>query len=207
MQHMILDGTNNARMANATENDADTWIVEHIADNVYTLQHKASSRYLALDGGTCVNKTNVSSGTDGTVTAQQFKIQKDGAIYNIFPAGCPGQGVDRDFGAVDANIHTFGFTTGNGNQKWNIVSNGTLSTNEVDSGLTTSILYPVPSQNQLTLAGVTQATTILITDIQGKILLQKNINPGDTTIDVSSLSSGIYFVKSTKGKWAKKFIK
>ncbi len=74
-------------------------------------------------------------------------------------------------------------------------------------------LSPNPATNSLTLnlnqLKNLQNTTVSIYDIQGKLLLQQNINQPQTELDISGLAKGIYIIKVTNEKetMQSKFIK
>ena len=57
-------------------------------------------------------------------------------------------------------------------------------------------MYPNPSDGQLTLQLPSDANQakVNVYDYLGKTLMQKSINPDNNTIDVSNLSTGVYFV-------------
>ena len=60
-------------------------------------------------------------------------------------------------------------------------------------------LYPNPASDNATLEinGLNQDAKIVISDLQGRILSQDNINAGTTryTINVSEMSSGVYYIR------------
>jgi len=71
------------------------------------------------------------------------------------------------------------------------------------------ILYPNPASDKLLISGISENATISIYDLEGRkqIVLPQMLNP-EISIDVSSLSNGIYFLemKSGSGTVIKKFI-
>jgi len=196
----------NARMGNKTSNDTEVWTLKHLANDVYTFQNKATSRYLEVENAVCGNSTNVTSGTENSETHQMFKIEENGSSYSIKPQHCLVQGVDRDFGAVDANVHTFFFDPNNINQQWKILPLNPLS---VDLFSLEKITFgPNPAKQQITFFGVTEENIpIKIYDIRGRLLMTKKLNIGKTSIDVSKLSSGVYIISSKNNTWSKKLIK
>ncbi|AXT53519.1 T9SS C-terminal target domain-containing protein [Aquimarina sp. BL5] len=195
----------NARMDNGTSNDLDTWTLIHLGNDVYTFQNKATSRYLEVTNGSCGNQTNVTTGIDNTETYQMFKIEENGENYSIKPQHCLVQGVDRDFGAVDANIHTFFFNPTNVNQQWNITPTDPLN---IASFKFESVRFaPNPANEQITFTGVTGNIRIKISDLSGKLLMTKTLNPGTTIVDISELSRGLYIISSQDNSWSKKLIK
>ncbi|KAA1242662.1 Ig-like domain-containing protein [Aquimarina sp. RZ0] len=72
-------------------------------------------------------------------------------------------------------------------------------------------LFPNPvSDNNLTISGINQEkSTLEIVDIQGKVVLQKDIEDSQTAINVSRLKSGMYFliIKGLKFRKAMLFTK
>jgi hypothetical protein len=55
--------------------------------------------------------------------------------------------------------------------------------------------YPNPANDKIVISGLDLNTTELkLSDISGKIVLQKNISAGTTELDISFLQSGIYFI-------------
>ena len=56
-------------------------------------------------------------------------------------------------------------------------------------------LYPNPATNAINIAGISDNTTASIVDIQGKIILSTVISTGNSTIDISAISNGVYFLK------------
>lgn len=73
------------------------------------------------------------------------------------------------------------------------------------------IIYPNPAQDMLhiEIANLKANSTIAITDVLGKIVLTKTFINNSQNIDISSLQSGVYFVKVENriGSVSKKFIK
>ena len=90
-----------------------------------------------------------------------------------------------------------------------LVDTSTLSNNETVLSKSLTI-YPNPIKNSINVSvnnGVI-VNTITVYTVQGKKIVQQELKD-DTTIDVSSLSQGIYFVKlnTNKGEITKKVIK
>jgi len=116
-------------------------------------------------------------------------------------------------GAFGSPTLTFGSTT--------IVNNGETATfdmfiaklsnatgiNEINSSSKIEI-YPNPASNTLSI-NAPQHSAIGILNIQGKLIISMAANSNSTTIDISSLPTGVYFVKAVTGKGVvtKKFIK
>ena len=60
-------------------------------------------------------------------------------------------------------------------------------------------LYPNPATDKITieLSGMTQGGNLTIVDIEGQELMQQRITQPKTQMDISSLPSGVYFVRVT----------
>ena len=86
-----------------------------------------------------------------------------------------------------------------------IASNVALTTNENAShdGFT---LYPNPVTNYLTINTTDQILKLNLMDITGKIVKTLEVNSNEVTVDISNLSSGIYFVK-VEGEFGTKYSK
>lgn len=67
------------------------------------------------------------------------------------------------------------------------------------------VVYPNPATDQL-FAQLDEATDITIVDMTGKIIQQQSLQSGNNSIDVSSLASGLYFIRSVSGATVK-FVK
>lgn len=69
--------------------------------------------------------------------------------------------------------------------------------------------YPIPTEDILTLELENQFSSIQILDVTGKIQIQTTPLGQKSSIDVSSLSSGLYFVRlvSPNGSFTMKFVK
>jgi GH35 family endo-1,4-beta-xylanase len=66
-------------------------------------------------------------------------------------------------------------------------------------------ISPNPADTKITISGLTSSDkSFVVTDILGKNILKKTVvSDLDTTIDVSQLQSGLYFLKTVSGKSAK----
>lgn len=65
-----------------------------------------------------------------------------------------------------------------------------ISTKETSANIQ---VYPNPTSDQVHIV-VQASTTLSIFDAQGKLMLKRALNKGDNEIDLTSLSSGVYFV-------------
>ncbi len=76
-----------------------------------------------------------------------------------------------------------------------------LMTQIIDSGNTLDV-YPNPASNRITveLSGMTQSGKIAIIDMEGQEFIARQITAPKTQLDISSLPSGVYFVRLTNEK-------
>lgn len=97
-------------------------------------------------------------------------------------------------------------------KNWTI--NGDIASGNNCQAITTGIdelsntvfsVYPNPTSNLLYINSANKIDTIQITDVLGKIVYNENTTNSETTIDLSTLTSGIYFI--TVGNTTKKIIK
>lgn len=63
--------------------------------------------------------------------------------------------------------------------------------------------YPNPATNILNIENTNEIDTVAITNTLGQAVMKQAVNNNSTQVDVSSLSSGIYFVTVTSGNAAK----
>eukprot|EP01012_Entosiphon_sulcatum_P050075 TRINITY_DN68836_c0_g1_i1.p1 TRINITY_DN68836_c0_g1~~TRINITY_DN68836_c0_g1_i1.p1 ORF type:complete len:607 (+),score=29.90 TRINITY_DN68836_c0_g1_i1:26-1822(+) len=88
---------------------------------------------------------------------------------------------------------------------WSIlefVTNPALGVGNVYTAAATVSLYPNPAKDVVTveITGEYGAGAMLyVTDVTGKVMKMMNVTESKTTVDVKSMSSGIYFVKFVDG--------
>lgn len=61
------------------------------------------------------------------------------------------------------------------------------------------VIYPNPVADVLNITGLVEITSVSVYDISGKELIRQNANNQNVTLDVSSLSAGIYLVNIISG--------
>jgi hypothetical protein len=92
-----------------------------------------------------------------------------------------------------------------GNQTWGTPLNLTVGMEEVNQKGAIK-LYPNPASNQIQLGTEERLKSVLVSDVNGKPV---EVNRVNNLIDVSNLSSGLYFiqVETENGMFREKFIK
>ena len=142
---------------------------------------------------------------------------EDSIVIDLFPydAGTD-SGVDYTSGNIDTdpkeNITNAQGTSPFSNEK---IGTLTITLNEV-LGVTQNAaqrtqVFPNPTTGILSVTGATQISTIEIYDVLGKrVLVQNANNATNTTLDIASLSNGVYLVKisdTNQNQIIKKIIK
>ncbi len=104
---------------------------------------------------------------------------------------------------TESGTYTTNLTTVNGCDSTvtlNLTVSGALI--DVENGLTIS-LYPNPTSSNATLSieGLTDSATIILTDQQGKEISRQTLlsNEKQTTIDTYNLASGVYYISIIRG--------
>ncbi len=144
---------------------------------------------------------------DAAVTTQ-------GSTITASQAGATYQWINCADGQPINNASGISYTaTANGSYAVIVTHNGCSATSEcvVISNLDNKdfiqkrwIAYPNPAEEKLFIE-TDDAADVTITEISGKIIRHLPLQPGINTIDITSLSSGMYFIKS--GTSNLKFIK
>ena len=76
--------------------------------------------------------------------------------------------------------------------------NGTLS--NADFATTKFSVYPNPSSSLVTISSVDfDSYKLKVTDITGKVMMNKELNGLENAVDVSNFSNGIYFFEVNAG--------
>ncbi|MFN3343989.1 MAG: T9SS type A sorting domain-containing protein, partial [Flavobacteriales bacterium] len=139
---------------------------------------------LSSQGTTCVNYAPIVL-TGGTPA---------GGVYSG-PAVTSGE-----FNPAGAGVGTFSitytFTDGNGctnSASQNMVVDACLSVEEI--GSTISNLYPNPAADYVIIEGSSSIQSITIMDLSGKVISNQVFNALNSRLDLSTVSSGIYFIE------------
>ena len=76
-----------------------------------------------------------------------------------------------------------------------VASSASLNVNEVNNDNSRIVIYPNPTKNIVTISSSINIDSIEIIDISSKQLMTTKVNTNETSVDISNLSAGIYFVK------------
>ncbi|WP_367583714.1 family 16 glycosylhydrolase [Aquimarina sp. 2304DJ70-9] len=199
-QRLLSRGLENhsARMHDPGSYDDQRWIFTHLGDNLYTIKNKGTNRFLEVPYAQCGNGNNVATYTSAGGNHQKWKVIKNGNVYSFKPVHCQNVALDRAAGAINANVHTWGYSTNNNNQKWNItLSSGSRSVTTEASKENKIDLYPNPASEVIRVQGVQSNTRVKVLDFYGKVVITAKLNGNSLQID--ELPSGIYFLHTEKG--------
>lgn len=84
---------------------------------------------------------------------------------------------------------------------------GTCSSLSIDSPDTGLKIIPNPTQDFVTISGMSPDTNLELRDFSGKIVRIIPVNHSNTTVDLSDLANGIYFITESKSGIYAKIIK
>ncbi|KZS38855.1 hypothetical protein AWE51_14840 [Aquimarina aggregata] len=201
-----------AKMVNPGEYDDQKWIFNHLGDNIYTIKNRANGKYLEVPYAKCENSIQVSTYIQVLGDHQKWKVIQNGeGVYGLKPSHCLSQGLDRKNGVINANVTTYSFGLGNGNQKWKIkpvvinsqVSKDLPTNHKKEIGIS---VFPNPAKDFITISGVNSGKPIIIYDLFGNTLKKQVSKNQEESLDVSKLKSGLYIIKAS-GKNRIQFIK
>ena len=180
-----------------------TWTIRHLGNNMYTLRNGRTGRYLEVPRGECANGSNVSTWTNASSNHKKWQIEKTGSFYTFRPMHCLGKGLDRAKGAKSANVHIWEYRSSNKNQQWKVVATRGAKGNKALLTFNSFQVYPSPATTYVKISGVPNTTFVQIYDGNGRLLITSKVS-ADEKVDVSSLSSGLYFL-TIPGYTSKKF--
>ncbi len=184
-----------ARMHNPGNYDDQKWIFTHLEENVYTIKNKGTTRFLEVPYAKCGNGNNVATYTSANSNHQKWKAIKNGDVYSFKPMHCQNVALDRAAGAINANVHTWGYSASNNNQKWKIIETS-VDVNRVSKifvGEENKIrVYPNPTTDLIHVQGIKSNTQVKVIDFYGNEVINSPLNVN--TLKVNKLPSGIYFL-------------
>jgi len=185
------------------------WSVNNLTDSTITLSPITTTQYVLtvtdlLTGQVeTVNFTiNVNTLADPMITEPipgTLAASPSNLSYQWFINGNPISGATGQYYQPLFNgMYSVTVTNASGCSKTSGVFNYLGNTSSIDELKSNELgLFPNPAGSQitLTLPSGLQATEYIIEDISGKKLLKAKINPEyNTTIDLTGLSAGIYFI-------------
>ncbi len=173
--------------------------IEVIAPVVTTM----AATSVTSDGAT-LNGTIVAGNEE--ITAQGFIYKQDGAA-DWTTEQVAGENIAYTLtGLASATTYRFKAfaTTASGTVEGAEMSFTTLAgLADVENAAISAVIYPNPASERATLSidGLTETAQIVLTDVQGRIILTDTLNAGAKTyeLNVKSLASGVYYVRVIAG--------
>jgi hypothetical protein len=207
----------NVHQHNPNETDAQRWVITKEADGFYKLTHRGTNQVLDVDNNSSQAGANVQQWTDLGTNAQRWKIElmPDGYFKITHKNTTLCLDVVNNLAEPGTNVHQY---TDNGNdaQRWKLDLIKPTSTakpanslsNEENEAATTDInVYPNPVKNTLYFSKEMKGILVRVLSLTGTLILEQKVM--DNSLDVSGLTTGIYFAFFEKdgAKITKRFIK
>ena len=189
-------------------------------ENIAGTTMRVSSIIQTRDGGFALCGTTDSTGT-GYYSIFIAKLDSLGRYCNTKPNAARVNSNDSGQVIITGNVEYasgFGIDTIKTTSHWGIITNICGTTNSVNNLINKPgeiKLFPDPCKNTLTInfpsSNFSNRYSFQVIDITGRMLLNYSMRPltDDYSIDVSSLSAGMYFIhiRSDNGEETKKFLK
>jgi uncharacterized repeat protein (TIGR03803 family) len=212
---LLYDGTNMYGMFNSLANNE--------VGNCFRIKPDGTGYTDLFDFSGVIGDANSSLITDGTwyygmVTGRShlgviFKLKplQYSSTFNVLYSFSNDTNGILPFGSlVSDGYNLYGMTSQGGKYGYGVVfryclTNPCHATSISEQSPSIPRIYPNPTSDMLHVEGRIINTKLEITDILGNKLIESNLQQGKATIDVSSLSNGVYFIKTKEG--IQKFIK
>lgn len=203
-------------------NDDQEWAFVHQGNDIYKITNVGDNSILGVKDGWCGQFGDVQVGFDNTSPHTLFKVVAGSAantfVFEIaFNNDCnfgsmndPIKVFDIDGGNSGSKINTFDTDSGNANQEFQIVTLGTLNTDDRFLEDNLSIIYNrneglVINSNKKDLDRI----NVTIFDITGRSVISKELTNPHTTIKMETTNNSVFFARisdSNNNILVKKFI-
>lgn len=172
-------------------------------DYAYSIKENKSGNYLVA-GYSEMNDGDV-SGNHGNYDCWLVSIDQNGNLLNQHSFG--GSGVDIAYAILpisDTQLLFAGYTessdqdvaVNHGNGDCWIVQLDALTLSVQGEKLNRTVkVYPIPATTDLWFSGLTDGDRIELIDLQGKLVLTKQVNTMETNVEISDLAAGTYFYR------------
>ncbi|MCX7548794.1 T9SS type A sorting domain-containing protein [Xanthomarina sp. F1114] len=183
--------------ANTVLNGKELWVTNGTESGTFMLNDVYPGPNSGFLNGTPINGLNklFFTGNDGN---QRMLWETDGTtagtvpLYDISESDLPMQTYS---GYINDKLLFLKETVAHGKELWSF--NPTLSVEDFDNGKKTHI-YPNPVAHNLTIENPsTDSFNLKVLNQLGQMVLIQNQNTASTTVDVSTLSKGLYFIHIT----------
>lgn len=212
-----------ARMqAYDSNNDDQEWTFSHQGGDIYKISNVGDNSILGVKDGWCGDFGDVQVGFDNSSPYTLFRViagtNANTYVFQIaFDSDCnfgstnvPIKAFDIDGGNSESKINTFPIDSGNANQEFQIITLGTLSTEDSFLENNLSVIYNqneglVISSNKVNL----EKLRISVYDIAGRFITSKELTNRQTIIKMHNVNNGVFFARINDGSnniLVKKFI-
>jgi hypothetical protein len=206
----------------AMDND-QLWTFTHQGNDIYKIVNQGNSSNLGIKDGWCGQFGDVQATFADGDSFNLFRVVPADAAdsYAIqigFDADCnfgsvnvPPKALDIDGGNPGAKLNTFDADSANLNQTFRILdpSDTLLSYDEFNIDNAVSIFYKRDVKKiQISSTSIASISKVQIFDLSGKAIKEVNLSDSSVDINVSDLSSGLYFarVSNNASTTVKKFL-
>ena len=216
----VIIGRARMQAYNAT-NNFQQWTFAHQGNDVYKISNVGDNSILGVKDGWCGDFGDVQVGFDNSSPYTIFKViagtSANSYVFQIaFDSDCnfgsmntPIKAFDIDGGTSGSKINTFPTDLGNVNQQFQILTLGTLSTNDSFLSNALSVYF---TKNEGLVVNSKQANIknlkVSIYDLSGRTVTTQEIS-GKGTITLNSVAKGVYFARindANNKTMVKKFI-
>ncbi|OXA90059.1 hypothetical protein B0A66_13740 [Flavobacterium hercynium] len=210
----------NVQQYTGNDTDAQRWVITKESDGFYKLTHKGTNQCLDVDNNSSQPGANVQQWSDLGTDAQRWKIELMSDGYFKLTHKGTNQCLDVANNSAEPGTNVHQWTDNNNDaQRWKLdlikpvtpsstaKSSKSIVGNQDEALANTVTIYPNPVKNRLFINSEIKDMKISIFSQTGSLVkVQRNI---DNSVDVSGLTSGIYFAVFEKDntKITKQFIK
>jgi hypothetical protein len=155
--------------------------------------------------------TNATATLNGTVTAGSEEIVAQGFMYKATAAtdwttvAATGENMTLTVEGLEAELEyvfkAFA-TTASGTVEGEELTFTTLAgLNDATANAINAMIYPNPADDKATISvsGLMNATKIVVSDMQGRILLSDDMNESTYELNTSNYASGVYYIRIISG--------
>ena len=171
--------------SNLTANSDSVYVGNFSINDTITIAYNNSSNYV-VSAYSEINDSLITQNTSGTTTL--LSINNLSNLERKQPYKLTLRAIENPMSNNIGKDFIFLFTVGNNNLT-NCTLPQDLGSNEIKNHSNT--VFPNPVFNKINFTNVPNNAKIQIFNLQGQMLMEGN--PNETTIDVTSLSKGIYF--------------
>ena len=196
------DNGQNVYLWSANQNNVNQQWIEIDRGNGYYSYQKQGTNYCidGNNGGTNQQNVYLWNCAENNQNQHWQKVDAGGGAYKLIKRNASGYALNGGSGGVNGqNINLYNASSSSQNLQWFITPIGSsakqsLSTNEFSKPNEDIVIYPNPVESILTIKGA-ENLTIDIYNTNGQKLLTKEVISDNEMLDVSALSTGIYYAQ------------